>query len=233
MELTKCCIFVNSELDTNTHKANSQFLELKVVRQQGRRGAEPKKPLENFFVVILRAPNPTVVFYLDLGELSLSNTRPQYIVIGEASVPKVDVLLSAAAIQSSQPNKKLPRGDDSPYAILLLNGQGQRRITNQLKLLKHATTNKYIEHSVSKELLSSMKPFIIDLVIYGEKVAASSCSVFDALWPEKYTPGKDQSYILRDWPASRRTDFSLNKCSPLDTPFSTPTFKYCKRLQVN
>lgn len=48
------------------------------------------------------------------------------------------------------------------------------------------------------------------------------------MWPEKFRPEKESSYILRDWPATRRTDFSLNKCSPLDVPFSTPTFKYCK-----
>lgn len=221
-------MFFNSELDTNTHKANSQFLEIKVVRQHGRRGAEPKKPLENFFILILRAVSPAVVFFLDLGELSLTNARPQYIVIGDATVPKVDVLLSAAAIQSSLKDNKLPKGEDSPYAILLLNGQGIRRAVNQLKLIKPATSNKYLDRVVNKEALEAIKPAIIDIMIYGEKVAASSCGIFDGLFPEKYKPDKDSSYILRDWPATRRTDFSLNNCSPLDSPFSTQTFKYCK-----
>lgn len=233
MCLTIPTTILNSEINTDTvPNVANQFIELRIVRTHGRRGKPPANPLENYILLIVRASDPAILLYAELGTMRMSlRDQLHFLVIGQEAVRNRNVGFDNAAIQSTFPNadepNQLPHGDNSPYAILLINAASNRRTTNSFKLNRNAAGERFEERSLTPEEINMLKQFVVDMVVYGRRTPVTSCDVFDTLWPDKYKTDPEFSYILRDWDASRTTDFSINRCSSLDEPFQAKSFKYC------
>lgn len=90
----------------------------------------------------------------------------------------------------------LPSGNESPYAILLLNGKDRRRDIIWMTLYQDAEGN-YLERPFDPLLMSRFRPYISDMLVYGKSVHASTCTVFDNLWPDAFEQVPGQTYILR------------------------------------
>lgn len=138
------------------------------MRQHGRRGAEPKNPLQNYFLLFVRASPMAVVFFMNIGDITLPKPPTDFIVIGQKDVPNVNVLASHPALLTSLPDAQepqlFPHGDTSPYAAILVNGQNNLRLLNEFRLLKHTVTTKYVERRITPEVLKSLKPAIVDML---------------------------------------------------------------------
>ena len=193
----------------------------------------PYNPLQNHIslfrgwrLLMIRGSTMEIVMSVNLAN-HVSGADGPYIVIGDGSVPNVDIRLESERTEISFSPATFPEMDSTPFAIVVV---GTMDIVSS-EMLSLPTVNGALQplplasDEIRKQLVFELA---WDMVVVGRRAFTNQCDYFSAFFPQfSFSDSKGLRYLLRDRDSATSSvnDYSLNYCCKDPTPYSPECFK--------
>jgi hypothetical protein len=225
------CKVVISELniDNPPKRDSKEFIELEFICPYGE---DPTAVGLKLLVIKTLAPNhkPSISFYANLIQFASASGRKFYVIGSDKLIPPPDLAFSHSRVRSSQKLIQkgqrtlfdmLPNAKTFPEATILLHVQGS--VADNLdKTLVFTNSRNYVP--ITDTLITEIKPFIIDAVVYSRKPRFTICTFIETLCPN--LKSRRGEYVLTDFDSEKAsTDYTLNRCSDTTDGFVPHLFK--------
>jgi len=203
-----------------------QFVELAEVCFGRKR--KRQNDLANFKLLVVRGADQSVVMSINLAGVKLNEREEaRYSVVGSSSVSNVDLPWESDAVQSIYPKDlAIPVGDDSAYAVILINSIS----APQMKMFNlQKSGDVYESLKLTQFMEKTLRSINQDMIVYGRRVHTNRCEIFERLWPDGTILTPTRRYLLRDFDSSnpelQSQDYSLNRCTSGTDPHTPEAFQ--------
>lgn len=173
---------------------------------------------------MIKGSTMEIVMSVDLPH-HLPRHDGSFIVIGDATVPKVDISFASENTEIVFTPTAFPDFDSSPYAIVLV-GALDIVSSDALTLPRSGETYHTLSIADDEYRQKLISELAWDVAVVGRRVPTNQCDFFSSLFPTR-SYKEDLKYLLRDIDSksSSINDYSINHCCADPVPYSPSCFK--------
>jgi len=226
--LGKCRLLINELSSESIALDSKEFIELiRLCESGGRHGTAP---LHNFVVLIINGNTREVVFVADLDLIKLQKRGNDHLfVVGSPHVENVDMRFDSSKVQRVSDTTifdVLPNGQNFPHAIILLKMTKKQFLHFRLKDKVDGSEGQKTPLKLNAVLIGIIKSTIQDMIVYGQKLLADHCNIFEEIHNKFSTRGSHE-YVVRDWADEypNGVDRSINRCVSHSKPLNPYVYK--------
>ena len=161
-----------------------RFIELHVQNLPGISPTATEKLLRGWRLLMVKGSTMEIVMSIDLPHhLPEQSDEKTFIVIGDASIPKVDISFANEKCEIAFTPTTFPDFDSSPFAIILL-GAMDEVFSDALSLPTHGESFQPLVIANDEYRQKIIADLVWDIVVVGRRVPTNQCDFFTSLFPK-------------------------------------------------